>query len=414
MKLTSEIRIDKLQLFLIAVLGWFAAGSFSFLELSEPQFDEVYGFPIAVEVSRIYSYLAFLFMMIALLSTQYLLQKSINYAVRSLPICLIIASGVMEAIVAIVLGFYVGAVYAGLLLICVLICSSFWCLPEKYRLLFYKFLFVLNVVYVSLAFIMYGAPQNRFVGGIHPNIFSQASIILAFSALMFLSGWKKTAVILASLFVAFLVDSRYALATVFIMYFGLLLLDTRVKAKLLSLVFFIALIAMFLFTNVFSELFSLNDATRGLSSGVSGRSSNWDYFLPQLSEHPFFGYGFRNHDFVGAHNGFMQYVLENGLVISFLFFSALLLKLISNVSAVWHSLSDRTFQAHEGRVVSVTLLAIIFAANLQPQLINFGDEFGPLTLMILMYSPVAYRSFGWRRPGNVRRHKLSDIRPARL
>jgi len=413
MKLTSEMRIDKLQFFLIAVVGWFASGSLSFLGLSEPQFDEVYGFPIAGEVSRIYSYLAFLFMMIALLSTRHLLQKSINYAVRSLPICLIILSGVMEGIVAIVLGFYVGAVYAGLLLICVLVCSSFWCLPEKYRLLFYKILLVMNVVYVSLAFVMYGAPQNRFVGGIHPNIFSQASIVLAFSALMFLSGWKKMAVILGSLFVAYVVDSRYALATVSIMYFGLLLLDSSVRAKLLSLLFFIALTAMFLFTDIFSEVFSLNDANRGLSSGVSGRASNWDYFLPQLSERPFFGYGFRNHDFVGAHNGFMQYVLENGLVISTLFFSALFLTLILNVSTAWHSLSDRTFQAHEGRVVSVTLLAIIFAANLQPQLINFGDQFGPLTLMILMYVPVAYRSYGRRRPGDVGPHKLSDIRLAR-
>jgi O-Antigen ligase len=413
MKPTSEMRIDKLQLFLIAVVGWFASGSLSFLELSEPQFDEVYGFPIAGEVSRVYSYLAFLFMMMALLSTRHLLQRSINYAVRSLPICLLMVSGVMEGVVAVALGFYVGAVYAVLLLICVLVCSSFWCLPERHRLLFYKFLLVVNVVYVCLAFIMYGAPHNRFVGGIHPNIFSQAGIALAFSALMFLSGWKKTVVILASLFVAYLVDSRYALATVFIMYFGLLLLDSSVKAKLFSLVFFIALAAMFLFTNIFSEVFSLNDANRGISSGASGRLDNWENFLPQLSEHPFFGYGFRNHDIGGAHNGFMQYVLENGLVISFIFFSALILILISNASTVWHSLSDRTFQVHEGRVVLVTLLAIVFAANLQPQLINFGDEFGPLTLMILMYVPVTYRSFGWRRSGDVRRRKPTDIRPAR-
>ena len=154
MKLTPGIRIDKLQFFLIAVVGWFASGSLSFLELSEPQFDEVYGFPIAGEVSRVYSYLAFLFMIIALLSTPHLLQKSMNYTVRSLPICLIIVSGVMEGLVAIFLGFYVGALYAALLLVCVLICSSFWCLPERFRLLFYKYLLILNVVYVSLAFIM--------------------------------------------------------------------------------------------------------------------------------------------------------------------------------------------------------------------------------------------------------------------
>jgi hypothetical protein len=410
MKLTSEIRIDKLQLFLIAVVGWFASGSLSFLGLSEPQFDEVYGFPIASEVSRVYSYLAFLFMIIALLSIPNLFQKSMNYAVRSIPICLIFVSGVMEGVVATTLGFYVGAAYAGLLLICVLICSSFWSLPEKYRLWFYKYLLALNVVYVSLAFIMYGAPKNRFVGGIHPNVFSQAGIVLAFSALMFLSGWKKVLVILASLFIAFLVDSRYAMATILIMYFGLLLLDSSVRARLLSLLFLIALSAMFLFTDMFSEVFSLNDASRGLSSGVSGRAESWDYFWPELSQHLFFGYGFRNHDFAGTHNGFMQYVLENGLVISFLFFSALFLILISNASAVWYSLSDRTFQAHEGRVVLVTLLAIFFAANLQPQLINFGDEFGPLTLVILIYVPAAYRSIGWRRPRAVRRQNFSDIR----
>jgi len=412
MRPTSETRIDIQQLFLIAFVAWFASGSLTFLELSEPEFDEVYGFPIAAEVSRLYSYLAFLFMMATLLSTRHLLQRSINYAMRSIPICLIIVSAILEALAAVALGFYVGALYATLLLVCVLVCSSFWCMPERHRLLFYKCLLALNLLYVSLAFIMYGAPQNRFIGGIHPNIFGQAGIALAFSALMFLNSWKKNAMILVALFVGYAVDSRYSMATVLLMYFGILLLHPGARAKFLSVLFLVAFIAMSLFTDVFTEVFSLDDANRGVSSGVSGRSENWEYFLPQLSEHPLFGYGFRNHDFVGAHNGFMQYVLENGLVISFVFFSALFLILISNVSTVWHFLSERTFRAHEGRVVLVTFVAILFAANLQPQLINFGDEFGPLTLMILMYVPVTYRSLGRRRPLDLYRRKLPDVRPA--
>jgi O-Antigen ligase len=341
-------------------------------------------------------------MIVGLLSNPNLLQKAIKYVARSLPICVIIVSGVMEGVVALALGFYMGAAYACLLLICILVCASFWCLPERNRLLFYKYLLVLNVAYVSLAFFIHGAPQGRYVGGIHPNIISQASIILAFSGLMILSGWKKTLVILASLYLSVLVDSRYALVTVFIMWFGHLVLDPTMKSMLLSLLVVIAFTIIFTFTDFFTEVFSLNDPDRGFSSGIGGRASDWDYFLPQLSECPFFGYGFRNLiGYVGAHNGFMQYILENGLVISFLFFSALFFILISNLSTVWRSLSERTFQAHEGRVVLVTLLAIFFAAMLQPQLISFGDEFGPLTLVILLYVPKAYRSLGWRRRGDV-------------
>jgi O-antigen ligase len=247
-------------------------------------------------------------------------------------------------------------------------------------------------------------PQDRWVGGIHPNIFSQASIIVAFSGIMILSGPKKALAILVALLIAYIVDSRYALATVLILFFGDFLLNfiwTKPRTLIaIGSVIVLTIVVVYLQTSnhFFTEAFAIYDQDRGLSSGFTGRDYNWSFFLPQLSEHPFFGYGFRNRlAFIGPHNGFMQYILENGLVISIPFLSALFFILISNISAFSRSLSDRAFQAHEGRVVLLTLLAIFFGANIQPQLLSFGDEFGPLTLLIILYRPEAFRSLQQRQ-----------------
>jgi O-antigen ligase len=393
-----QVRFTKPSLFVIAVAVWFAAGSLPLLALREPSYDE-FGLPMPGDVNRVYSYFAFAMMIAAVWRAPNLLQDAVTYIKRSLPICIIIVTGILEAVVATILGFYAGVAYACLLIISVVVCSSFWHLPQRQRVLFYNYLLILNVFFVFAALGLYGAPLDRWVGGIHPNIFSQASIILAFTALMILNGWKRTLVILVALYVAVIVDSRYALVAVFTMCLGMLLLEANTKMKIFSLVSLVFLFVLSFFNHYFTEVLSLDDANRGLSSGVSGRAYNWENFLPQLSERPFFGYGFRNTaELIGAHNGFMQYVLENGLIISFLFFSSLLAILASNAFSVRRSLSDRTFQAHEGRVVFATIIAIIFVANLQPQLISFGDQLGPLTFVVLLRIPTALSALRARHP----------------
>ncbi len=393
----SEKRISTLIFFIIAFIGWFASGSLPLIMLSRSVYDDG---TIADEAPLVYSYMAVMFMIAGLLSNPQLIKKAIEYGKQSIPILVIIVSGIMQAIVAIALEFYIGVAYACLLLGCILFSLAFWCLPEGKRIFLYKCLLVLNVSYVSVAFLIHGAPQDRFVGGIHPNLFGQASIILAFSGLMILNGLKKTFVFLLSIFIAFVVSSRYAIAAVLIMWFGDFLLDTTwTKTRLLTAVGSVIAIAVIegypeTSIDLLGDVFLLNDPDRGRSSGISGRDYNWSLFLPQFEEHPLFGYGFRNIlGVVGSHNGFMEYILENGLVISILFFAASFFILISNLSAVWRSLSDRAFQAREGRVVLVTLIGIFFAANLQPQLINFGDQFGALTLVTLLYVPKKFRSF---------------------
>jgi O-antigen ligase len=398
MALVSERRISKVQIFLFGFVAWFASGSLPLLALSEPPGYDQYGLPIQDEASHVYSYVAFFIIGIALWIVPSLVQKAFNYVTRTLPIRAIIATGMLQALVAAALGLYTSTAYACLLLFCIVICLAFWCLPERHRVTFYKSVLVMNLVYVVLAFALYGAPQNRWIGGIHPNLFSQASIIMSFSALMILKGWKRAAIVLLSLGIAISVDSRYAVVSVSMMCFGLILLEANLRLKLLSLISGVVALATSIFTGFFAVIFSIDDAERGLSSGISGRSLSWEDFLPQLSERPFLGYGFRNSaELTTTHNGFLQFMLENGLIISALFFSALLGILVSNVFSVWRSLPDHTFQAHEGRVVLVTIVMIFFAANLQPQLVNFGDQFGPLTLLVLLRVPTTYRSlFRWR------------------
>jgi hypothetical protein len=51
MKPISEKRIDKLQFFLIAVIGWFASGSLPFIALPYPYFED--GTPAIVEFPRV-------------------------------------------------------------------------------------------------------------------------------------------------------------------------------------------------------------------------------------------------------------------------------------------------------------------------------------------------------------------------
>lgn len=127
------------------------------------------------------------------------------------------------------------------------------------------------------------------------------------------------------------------------------------------------------------DILKVSDSGRGLGSGLSGRDDLWFFFLPQFLESPVIGYGFRSRaSYIGSHNGFLDIILQQGVIGSFLFFSYLLVFL-------WRSALDvfnKSRKEYRGAVLSI-LLGLIFGAQLQPQFFSFGDPFGVLTLVCL-------------------------------
>ncbi len=242
------------------------------------------------------------------------------------------------------------------------------------------------IAYMVAAQIILGPPVKRWLGGIHPNIYG-ASIITAIALSTFASFKFFNISFLICLTCAVIVSSRYAMISSVIIYISFCIMNYRrcgwFQIFILIVIFFIVLFD-FLFSGAegyVGSALQLGSSDRGLSSGLTGRDSHWSYFIPQISDRPFLGYGFRNREsFYGAHNGFMNLILECGILGSTLILSYLLIRILSLIKEFINTENNEV----RGRLLSVSI-GVIFAVNLQPQFINFGDPMG-LLVMILLFS----------------------------
>lgn len=189
---------------------------------------------------------------------------------------------------------------------------------------------------------------RHFFLGYHPNLGGEVLVFLVF----FLS-FSKTAVLrwifyASSLYLLYLFQSRAALITTLAIIFAaetflhkrgprrLLspknLLLTSVGVAILGTSFvFLHDRYMAAFAWSAEYVFFLNDANRGLGTGLVGREQTYATFVMHFAESPFFGIGFgnlywRNEHGVsdGVHNGFLTLIGELGVlglgVLSLLFY----------------------------------------------------------------------------------------------
>ncbi|MGH1330189.1 MAG: O-antigen ligase family protein [Paracoccaceae bacterium] len=242
--------------------------------------------------------------------------------------------------------------------------------------------------FLILAQILLGPPISRYLGGIHPNIYS-ASAIAAVSLALFAPRPFFEATTAIALACALLVSSRYGVVCVALIYvlFTLFNLSTTGPLRIAFILFLCTALLIDLIANgatsYIGAAMELSDRSRGVGSGLSGRDKHWAAFLPQFSNHPYLGFGFRNRAaFLGAHNGYLNVLLENGILGAGLL---LIYYLIRLKELLIEAFSYRLNGAR-GRILSA-MLAILFAAMLQPQLFSFGDAFGLLSLTLLFLRP---------------------------
>lgn len=244
------------------------------------------------------------------------------------------------------------------------------------------------LVFQVLAFVILGAPQHRWLGGIHPNILGGVSVACVALALFGSRRYLDIATVI-SLAASLAVSSRYAMLCIGVTYLVYQLMNLRTVGRLRWTVLVLLVVAVFvdvLVNGANSQLgaaFELDDAARGLGSGFTGRDERWALFWPQLAERPLLGFGFRNRaSYEEVHNGYLAIVLENGLVGAVLLFGYCLARLWQETRAAFVA------GVSGGRGATLCMfLALSVGALFQPQLINFGDCFGFSFLLLLFSRP---------------------------
>jgi hypothetical protein len=277
-----------------------------------------------------------------------------------------------------------GIVYTCLLMVTALMLSVPWTLaPDDLE----KCMSVASVILCSFgisAIVILGLPQGRNVGDIQPNLFA-APLLAGFIFSQFRPGITGIAVRIMCLSMVALVSSRFALiGCISALVLHELTFNPLSPGKIPALI--IALVAGILFWPQIVSLLALDDSSRDLSSGFTGRDAFWQYALSAITNHPF-GIGFkRTTAYESGHSGYLKTLVEFGIVggglIIFLIGCVIA---IAGIEAVRSSGKDR--QQHRFACARFGgLAALAFGALFQPQLLNLGDAFG-MSFLFLLFKP---------------------------
>jgi hypothetical protein len=375
---------QKLMAFSLALCGLFVVTSYPTLQLSTPVYDpSLVGEELAGEVDALrFAPIG----VILLLAADLLVLDRLWRVFRTTYQSTYLFGLVLIIMLASALSFRGHAAVSAVMLAFLLAnFSVVWGMGLEARQRLYRMLSWLLALYLIAAPAIYGLPQNRWIGGIHPNNYAAAAIPCGIFGLMGFRRWGVL-VLFTSIGFAAMVSARYAIVSIIV--FCALYCAMRLSrmsrlqwlglaALLLTLILTLAEVQGYV-----SELLLLDDPLRGLSSGISGRAENYAHFLPQLIEHPLIGFGFRmREEYWGAHNGYLNVFLENGIFIGFLI---ILFVGYKNASLVGAAL--RGGASPESAGIAAGLVAISMGALFQPQLINFGDPMG-LTFLMFVTAP---------------------------
>lgn len=243
---------------------------------------------------------------------------------------------------------------------------------------------VVFVVFGVSAIALFGWPQGRQVGPIHPNFFG--SVML--SAFIF-SQFREGAFFLLLRIIAFglaiAVSTRFALigSLLAFLVFEITYNPFNLKLPLLSL---LAVACFLVFNQQIVDVLALDDPARGVGSGFTGRDEEWAFALSEIADNPF-GMGFKRPSAVAAgHNGYLKILLEFGIIGGGLIIAAV-------VGIVLRALFEAIVNFREDsrlrRFASARaggLVALLFATFFQPQMFNLGDVHG-ISLMLLLFRP---------------------------
>jgi hypothetical protein len=277
-----------------------------------------------------------------------------------------------------------GIFYTALLLVTILTLSVLWTLdPADFE----RCMGVASVILCSfgiLAIALLGWPKDRTVGAIQPNLFA-APLLAAFIFSQFRPGALGLVVRILCLAMIALVSSRFALIgcmTALVLHE--MTFNPLSPGKLPALL--IAIVAGIVFWPQIVEILALDEPTRGLSSGFSGRDERWNLAMAAISSNPW-GIGFKRAlgDEAG-HNGYLKLLLEfgvtgGGLIIFFLACSLVAAGIEASKPASRTPQQRRFDSARFGGLAGLS-----FGAFFQPQLLSLGDTFA-MALLLLLFKP---------------------------
>jgi hypothetical protein len=277
-----------------------------------------------------------------------------------------------------------GIFYNTLILVTALALSVLWTLPLD------RLERCLSVASITLclfgitAIAILGWPQGRNVGDIQPNLFA-APLLVGFILSQFRPGLVGILVRVLCLGMIMLVSSRFALIGCVV---ALVLFELTFKPlspMKLPAVLAAAIAAFILWPQIIGIL-ALDDSTRDLSSGFSGRDQYWYSSIAAIWAHPL-GIGFKRAGIEEAgHNGYLKAILEfgvagGGLIIVFIACNIVLAGVEAIVTPGKTSQQHRFASARFGGLV-----ALAFGAFFQPQLLSLGDAFA-MSFLFMLFRP---------------------------
>lgn len=246
------------------------------------------------------------------------------------------------------------------------------------------------IVFILVSYlIVHGLPVNRWIGGVQPNLFAA----LALAALIFntiATGRLSIACISATLPACLLVNSRggtIALILFVLLYFGLSLFSGRIKlSKIQLLMVSVCLVAPLLFAlsssgvvwDALIEFTAVNERSRGLASGMTGRTDYWQVAIPEILSHPLWG----NEDLanrVRLHSGLMSSALKYGLLPTALFLMA------TACLSIFGLVFGLNYKV---KAASIYLIVFIFYSTIEESLFSIFN-----IQSIVFYSCISYISF---------------------
>lgn len=235
-----------------------------------------------------------------------------------------------------------------------------------------------------LAIALYGWPQGRMVGAIQPNGFA-TPLLAGFILTQFGAGRTGIVVRVLCFALVTVVSSRYAMigCVAAMAAFGL---TYRPLARWSMPALLVALLAGMLFWSHIAELLALDDSTRGLASGFSGRDDRWQMALEGITDNPF-GVGFkRSIGEEAGHNGYLKTILEFGIPGGTLIILCIA-GLVGTAAVEAINAGRKPLRQHRFECARFGgLAAVLFGAFFQPQIFSLGDALA-ITLLLVMFKP---------------------------
>lgn len=279
-----------------------------------------------------------------------------------------------------------GLFYTCLLLLTALMLSVLWTLAADDLATCMSVASVIFCLFGISALVILGLPEGRNVGGIQPNLFA-APLLAGFILSQFRSGITGIVVRILCFSMVALVSSRFALiGCISALVVHELTFNPLSPWKIPALA--IAVVSVALFWPQIVGVLALDDPSRDLSSGFTGRDEYWHEALATITNHPF-GIGFKRATaYESGHSGYLKTLVEFGIVGGGLIICLVGCVIVAaGAEAFRYSRKDR--QQHRfacARLGGLTALA--FGAFFQPQLLSLGDAFG-ISLLLLLFKPTS-------------------------